>query len=111
MNTRSLRTRSWGFSHFGFSILDFGLSLNSWMQSKIRNPKSKIPRGVPMIVVMKPGSTAKQVEHVVNLVREMGLKDHVIVGTERTVIAVLGDDRHKDRSRFETVEGVEKVVP
>ena len=37
-----------------------------------------------MIVVMKPGSAAKHVEHVVNLVREMGLKDHVIVGTERT---------------------------
>ncbi|HTL30325.1 MAG TPA: 3-deoxy-7-phosphoheptulonate synthase [Tepidisphaeraceae bacterium] len=64
-----------------------------------------------MIVVMKPGSTPQQIEHVVNLVREMGLKDHVIQGTERTVVAVIGDDRHKDRSRFETVAGVEKVVP
>lgn len=64
-----------------------------------------------MIVVMKPGSSARQVEHVVNLVREMGLKDHVIVGTERTVVAVIGNDRFKDRSVFETVEGVEKVVP
>jgi len=64
-----------------------------------------------MIVVMKPGSTPQQVEHVVNLVREMGCKDHVIVGTERTVVAVIGDDRHKDRSRFESVDGVEKVVP
>ena len=64
-----------------------------------------------MVVVMKPGSTSKQVEHVVNLVREMGLKDHVIVGTERTVVAVIGNDRFKDRNVFETVEGVEKVVP
>src|SRR5947207_12966219 len=64
-----------------------------------------------MVVVMKPGSTPKQVEHVVNLVREMGLKDHVIVGTERTVIAVIGDDRFKDRTRFESVDGVDKVVP
>jgi 3-deoxy-7-phosphoheptulonate synthase len=64
-----------------------------------------------MIVVMKPGSTQQQIEHVVKLVREMGLKDHVIQGTERTVVAVIGDDRHKDRSRFETVSGVEKVVP
>ena len=64
-----------------------------------------------MIVVMKPESTAKQVEHVVGLVREMGLKDHVIVGTERTVVAVIGNDRFKDRSVLETVEGVEKVVP
>jgi 3-deoxy-7-phosphoheptulonate synthase len=64
-----------------------------------------------MIVVMKPGSSPRQVEHVVNLVREMGLKDHVIVGTERTVVAVIGNDRMKDRSVFESVEGVEKVVP
>src|SRR5215217_878704 len=64
-----------------------------------------------MIVVMKPGSSAKQIEHVVNLVREMGLKDHVIEGTERTVVAVIGDDRSKDRTRFETVDGVDKVVP
>src|SRR6185295_11841194 len=64
-----------------------------------------------MIVVMKPGSNPAQVEHVVKLVREMGLIDHVIVGTERTVVAVIGDDRAKDRSRFETVEGVDRVVP
>ncbi len=64
-----------------------------------------------MIVVMKPGSTPRQIEHVVNLVREMGLKDHVIVGTERTVVAVIGNDRFKDRSVLESVEGVEKVVP
>jgi 3-deoxy-7-phosphoheptulonate synthase len=64
-----------------------------------------------MVVVMKPGSTQKQVDHVVKLVKEMGLKDHVIVGTERTVIAVIGDDRFKDRSRFESVDGVDKVVP
>jgi 3-deoxy-7-phosphoheptulonate synthase len=64
-----------------------------------------------MIVVMKMGSSAEQVEHVVKLVREMGLKDHIIVGTERTVVAVIGNDRFKDRSALESVEGVEKVVP
>src|SRR5436190_23407698 len=64
-----------------------------------------------MIVVMKSGADKKQVEHVAKLVREMGLKDHVIVGTERTVVAVIGDDRFKDRTVLESVEGVEKVVP
>src|SRR3954468_22162914 len=64
-----------------------------------------------MIVVMKPGSSQQQIEHVVNLVREMGLKDHVIVGTERTVVAVIGNDRFKDRTVLETVDGVDKVVP
>jgi 3-deoxy-7-phosphoheptulonate synthase len=60
---------------------------------------------------MKPHSTPQQVEHVIKLVREMGLKDHVIVGTERTVVAVIGDDRYKDKSRFESVEGVDRVMP
>ena len=64
-----------------------------------------------MIVVMKVGSNQRQVEHVIKLVREMGLKEHVIVGTERTVVAVIGDDRMKDRSVLETVDGVDKVVP
>ncbi len=64
-----------------------------------------------MIVVMKPGSTTAQVEHVVSLVKEMGLKEHVIVGTERTVVAVIGNDRFKDRSVLESVPGVDKVVP
>ncbi len=64
-----------------------------------------------MIVVMKLGSTPKQVEHVVQLVREMGLKDHVIVGEERTVVACIGNDRFKDKGAFETVDGVDKVVP
>ncbi|HEY7115688.1 MAG TPA: 3-deoxy-7-phosphoheptulonate synthase [Tepidisphaeraceae bacterium] len=64
-----------------------------------------------MIVVMKPGSTQSQLEHVIKLVREMGLKENVIVGTERTVVAVIGNDRFKDRTVLETVEGVEKVVP
>jgi 3-deoxy-7-phosphoheptulonate synthase len=60
---------------------------------------------------MKPGSTQKQVDHVVKLVREMGLKDHVIVGEERTVVAVIGNDRFKDKSALETSDGVDSVVP
>lgn len=64
-----------------------------------------------MIVVMQPNSTQEQVDHVVRLVREMNLKDHVIVGTERTVVAVIGDDRFKDRSALETLAGVDRVVP
>lgn len=64
-----------------------------------------------MVVVMKQGSTQGQIDHVIQLVREMGLKEHVIVGTERTVVAVIGDDRFKDRTALETVDGVEKVVP
>ncbi len=64
-----------------------------------------------MIVVMKEHATPAQIEHVIKLVKEMNLKEHVIVGTERTVIAVIGNDRFKDRSVLESVAGVDKVVP
>jgi 3-deoxy-7-phosphoheptulonate synthase len=64
-----------------------------------------------MIVVMQPEATKDQVGQVVSLVREMGLKDHVIVGTDLTVVAVIGDDRKKDQGRLEQVAGVDRVVP
>jgi 3-deoxy-7-phosphoheptulonate synthase len=64
-----------------------------------------------MIVVMKPGAGPSQVQRVVELVKEMGLREHVIVGTERTVIAVIGNDRMKDPKVLESVDGVDKVVP
>lgn len=64
-----------------------------------------------MIVVMQEGTPKENVDHIVQLVREMNLIDHVIVGTERTVVAVIGDDRFKDRSVLESCPGVDKVVP
>ncbi len=64
-----------------------------------------------MIVVMHAGASRQQVEHVAQLVREMGLRDHVIVGTDLTVVAVIGDDRKKDKGRLEQAPGVDRVVP
>lgn len=64
-----------------------------------------------MIVVMQSGATQEQVDHVVELVRHMGLKDHVIAGTNRTVIACIGDKRRVDKTAIEAAPFVEKVVP
>ena len=64
-----------------------------------------------MIVIMKPGSGRKDVDHVVGLVRELGLKDHVIVGTDRTIVAAIGDKRHVDMSSIENAPMVDRVVP
>ncbi|MCE5279629.1 MAG: 3-deoxy-7-phosphoheptulonate synthase [Planctomycetaceae bacterium] len=64
-----------------------------------------------MIVVMKPGATEKQVEHVVRLVQEFGLREHVIHGTDRTVVACLGDKRAVDKTAIETAPMVERIVP
>ena len=64
-----------------------------------------------MVIVMRPEATEDQVQRVVDLIRELGLKDHVIVGTDLTVVAVIGDDRKKDKGVFEQVPGVDRVVP
>ena len=54
-----------------------------------------------MIVVMKTGSSPQQVEHVVKLVREMGLKENVIIG--RKIPVGTGAPVEEDEI-FETVE-------
>lgn len=64
-----------------------------------------------MIVVMKPGANEQQVQHVVDLVNDYGLKEHVIVGTDRTVVACLGDKRMVDKGAIENAPMVERIVP
>src|SRR5919205_2591567 len=64
-----------------------------------------------MIVVMKQGARQDQIDHVIEQIEQLGLRSHVIVGTELTVVAALGEKRDGAKQALETVEGVEKVVP
>ncbi len=64
-----------------------------------------------MIVVMKPGSTKPQIDHIIAEIERLGLKAQAIIGTERTVIAALGEKRDGAKQSLETGPGVEKVMP
>jgi len=64
-----------------------------------------------MIVVMRPDATKEQIDHILARVREMGLAPHVIQGTERVVVACVGDERSKAPERLAVGAGVEKVMP
>lgn len=64
-----------------------------------------------MIVVMKKNATSADVDHMVHRIEGLGLKAHVIVGTERTVIAAVGDDRKTHKESLESGPGVAEVVP
>src|SRR5438552_18099822 len=64
-----------------------------------------------MVVVMKPGASQHQIDHIIERIEQLGLRSHVIVGTERTVIAALGEKRDAAKQALETGDGVEKVVP
>jgi 3-deoxy-7-phosphoheptulonate synthase len=64
-----------------------------------------------MIVVMKQGASQADVDHAVQRVRDLGLRPHVIVGTERTVIAAVGDERMTNKEALENAPGVSEVLP
>jgi 3-deoxy-7-phosphoheptulonate synthase len=65
-----------------------------------------------MIVVMRRDATAKDVEHMIKQVESLGLKPTVLRGTERTVIAAIGDERAAAGvGVLESGPGVDEVLP
>ena len=64
-----------------------------------------------MIVVLKPGVAQEIVDTLARRIEEMGLKAHVIVGTERTVIAAIGEKRNGEQQTLEAYAEVDKVIP
>lgn len=64
-----------------------------------------------MIIVMQAEATQSHLDHVVARVESLGLRPHVIVGTERTVVAVVGDERDASQSGLATLPGVASVMP
>jgi 3-deoxy-7-phosphoheptulonate synthase len=65
-----------------------------------------------MVIVMQAGANQLYIDAVIAKVKELGYMPHPICGTERTVIAAIGDERGKyELQRLESMQGVEKVVP
>jgi 3-deoxy-7-phosphoheptulonate synthase len=60
---------------------------------------------------MKPDATAEQIDHMVSHIKELGLSPQILVGTQRTVIAAIGEERDGFVETLEPGEGVEKVLP
>jgi len=64
-----------------------------------------------MIIVMA-SREQENIDYVVGKVEKLGYKAHLIYGTQRTVIAAVGDERGKFRLQsLESLPHVEKVVP
>jgi 3-deoxy-7-phosphoheptulonate synthase len=65
-----------------------------------------------MIIVMKGSAQEEEIQGAIRTVEELGYQTHVIRGTQRTVIAAVGDERGKARLQsMEALPGVESVVP
>ena len=65
-----------------------------------------------MIVIMQMGATKAQVATVAESVKAMNLGAHIIEGEERTIVAVVGEDRSAmDREALSALDGVERIMP
>ena len=64
-----------------------------------------------MIIVMKPECTKKDINHVIESIEKVGLKGILLQGTNRNVIAIIGDERILPADFWDVLPGVEKSVP
>ncbi len=64
-----------------------------------------------MVIVMKPGATQEQIEHVAERIRSYGLRPHISVGEERVLIGAIGDESPIRNLPWEAMPGVDRAVP
>jgi 3-deoxy-7-phosphoheptulonate synthase len=64
-----------------------------------------------MIVVMRRNAKPEEIDHMIKQVESLGLKPTVLRGTERTVIAAIGDERNAPVGVLESGPGVDEVLP
>jgi 3-deoxy-7-phosphoheptulonate synthase len=64
-----------------------------------------------VIIVLKPGVTQQQVDHVLQRIESLGLQAHLSRGTFRTIIGVIGDEAKLQVEPLSAIPGVAEVVP
>jgi len=63
-----------------------------------------------MLIVMKSGATARDIDAVVNVIEAIGLRAHAMPGATRTAIGITGNEGPVDGRRFENMSGVAEVI-
>src|SRR5438067_11351834 len=63
-----------------------------------------------MIIVVRPGSTSEQIDHILERIQELGFKSHVSRGEHRTIIGVIGDENKPQAEPLAASPGVEQVL-
>ena len=64
-----------------------------------------------MIIVLKPNSTTKEIDHILERIQELGFKPHLSRGELRTIVGVIGDENKLHAEPLEAIAGVEQVLP
>src|SRR3712207_9418072 len=63
-----------------------------------------------MLIVMKSDATERDVEEVVKVVTELGLRAHPMPGAQRTAIGITGNQGAVDPAHFENLPGVAEAI-
>src|SRR6266571_3816933 len=63
-----------------------------------------------MLIVMKPGAAAQEIDAVVSVIQGIGLRPHSMPGATRTAIGITGNEGPIDGRRFENLPGVAEVI-
>ena len=63
-----------------------------------------------MIIVLKPGATKKEQDHILDKIKKLGLEPWISKGVERSIIGVIGEEDVIRDIPFEGIPGVEKVM-
>jgi 3-deoxy-7-phosphoheptulonate synthase len=64
-----------------------------------------------MVIIMQAGASTQEIGAIVKQIELAGMRAHLSQGEERTIIGMVGNDRPIDRSTFELMSGVDRVVP
>jgi 3-deoxy-7-phosphoheptulonate synthase len=60
---------------------------------------------------MSENATDKEIDHVIERIREAGYQPHVTRGTTRTIVAAVGSGRRHEIEALQVAPGVDNVVP
>ena len=63
-----------------------------------------------MLIVMRHGATADELQKVVSVIEEMGYQATPMPGAQRTAVGLVGNDGRVDASRLEGLPGVQEVI-
>ncbi len=63
-----------------------------------------------MLIVMRHGATAEEIEKVVAVIKELGYQARTMPGAQRTAVGLVGNDGRVDASRLEGLAGVQEVI-
>ena len=64
-----------------------------------------------MIITLKPGTTEKGIQHIVEKIKQLGFTPHISHGKERTIIGLIGENPIRTRHLFEAMFIVESITP